>query len=467
MNLYSLYKTPNFLIAVAEVLSKVATFIIIPLSGLFLVTNDFILWALIFPTIQILSGALSFGLPTYLLRSYTKEIVDNKVDSTQIFISFLIISAVSSFVFLIFKGIYIDSPLVSWKIYLILITNSFLLIIQQKYQADKNGVKFFNQTVIWRIGFAIVLPTTYLLKYEASLDLLLNMLLLIQLLLLIVAVYQECLPFKFNFDLLQQKKIFKFGYPLFITGILQYIIYMNGRYFIFEMGMEAEAYAFSIIQSLVGALNLVFAVFVRVYVPHFFEFLSEKKSIDSLSVYKTIMFPIFEIVTVTIFIGLIIFSSLYQASFDEYIFIVTPILIFGELFFLIQIFVINSLIYFNKTLTFLIFNIVLAALSFLLGYMLVNKFGIYGGAGSVALTKLVSVFLAIILMKDLFKSLLGNIFCIEKLIRITFLMLSFFICFSVFGREAVIYLMVGTLCFLVWKFNIPLKMNLLFSKQSS
>ena len=379
MNIYTLYKTPNLLIGAAEVFSKGATFIIMPLSGLFLATSDFILWALIFPTIQILSSALSFGLPTFLLRNYAVGNVCNKKGNAQIFLSFLIVLVASLFVFLIFKGVGYDNPLVNWTIYLLLITSSFLLIIQTKYQAEKNGIKFLSQTIVWRVIFAILLPIIYFLKAKASLDLLLGLLLLIQVILVVIAVYQECLPVRFEFDLLEQKRAFKFGFPLFLAGVLQYVIYMNGRYFIFEMGVEAESYVFSIIQSIVGALNLLLAVFVRVYVPHFFAFLSGKKSIESLYVYKTILFPFFEIMIIVIFLCLIAFSSLNQTSFDDYIFVVAPILIFGEFLFFIQIFVINDLMYSGRTLTFLVINMVLATLSFLLGYVLVNKFGIYGG----------------------------------------------------------------------------------------
>ena len=80
-------KSPNVLIAIAEAMAKLATFIILPLAGLVLSTSEFNLWAIVFPSVQVLSSAFSFGLPNYILRSfYMYDDQQKKIVNNQIFI---------------------------------------------------------------------------------------------------------------------------------------------------------------------------------------------------------------------------------------------------------------------------------------------------------------------------------------------------------------------------------------------
>jgi O-antigen/teichoic acid export membrane protein len=251
---------PNVFIALAEIVSKIATFFILPISGLFLTTSDFNLWSIIFPSIQILAGALSFGLPSYLLRSYFLANSNKIEDNLNVFNFFVLLTIIYLLLFIPIHYYFNSNPFISWTIFLILLTNSFLLIIQQKYQAEKKGVEYFYQSIVWRIGFALFLIFLLFFKTNNTLNLLLYFLLLLQFLIVIYSLLFDCKPFKFKFNYKRKKEIFNFGIPLFFIAIMQYIIYMNSRYFIYNKGNEFDTSSFSLIHTFIGSLNLLFVV---------------------------------------------------------------------------------------------------------------------------------------------------------------------------------------------------------------
>ena len=220
-------------------MAKLATFIILPLAGLVLSTGEFNLWAIPFPSVQVLSSAFSFGLPNYILRSYYKDDDhQKKIVNNQIFNSFLILVLVTTVLFVAGLLYKIESPFFRWEIYAIIITNSFLLIIQQKYQAEQKGKDYLIQSLLWRNFFALILLSAILFGFNVGLDNLLYSLLLIQAALCLWGIYKECIPFALGIQKSIQVSIFKFGFPLFLIGMMQYIVSINSRYFVYNQGLK-------------------------------------------------------------------------------------------------------------------------------------------------------------------------------------------------------------------------------------
>jgi O-antigen/teichoic acid export membrane protein len=455
MKLFFSGKSTDLLVATAEGLAKIATFFIIPISGLFLPTSDFNLWSIIFPSIQILASAISFGLPNYVLRSYFVKGNENKVDNSPVYIAFSLLFLFSLFCFIAIKSWFSENLFLRWDIFMILVTNSFLLIIQQKYQSERNGVGYFNQSFVWRIGFAILLVLFFLFNLEVGLDFMLKSLLFIQLGLLAVAIYKDCRFFKSKINWKEQSEIIKFGFPLFLTGVLQFMIYMNSRYFVYNKGEVHDTAIFSIIHTFIGTLNLLFVIFVRIYVPRLFEVLSGEKDMGSLFFYKKVMFPLFEIVSILIFIGLFCYSAIFRFTFEDEIFRLTPILIFGQFFYSLQIFIIDSMLYYQKTINMFLISLVSAAFSIIIGYLLVQKFGIYGASVGVALTQFLSLIIVIYFTGNLYEIIIGVKYSLIRVMRISILMFTAFCCYNFLGHIAVIVFFIILMGCLIWELKIP------------
>lgn len=460
MKLFFRGKSTNLLIATAEGLAKIAAFFIVPVSGLFLATSDFNLWSIIFPSIQILASAISFGLPNYVLRSYFVEGNEDKGNNSPVYTAFFFVFLFSLFCFIAVKNWFSENLFLRWDIYMILITNSFLLIIQQKYQAERNGVGYFNQSFVWRIGFAIVLVLFFLFNLEVGLDFMLKSLLFIQLGLMAVAIYKDCLPFKSKINWKEQSEIIKFGFPLFLTGVLQFMIYMNSRYFVYIKGEVHETAIFSIIHTFIGALNLLFVIFVRIYVPRLFEVLSGKKEIDSLFYYKKAMFALFEIISILIFIGLFCYSAIFRFKFVDEIFRLTPILILGQFFYSLQLFIFDSMLYYQRTVQMFLISLISTVFSVIIGYLLVQKFGFYGASVGVALTQFLSLIIVIYFTGNLFEIILGVKYSLIMVTRISIIMFAAFCCYYFFGQIAVIVFFIIPMGYLIWE----LKVNELIKK---
>jgi O-antigen/teichoic acid export membrane protein len=154
-------------------------------------------------------------------------------------------------------------------------------------------------------------------------------------------------------------------------------------------------------------------------------------------------------------IGLFIYSSLYKSKFEEYIFLITPILVIGQFFYGLQLFIVDSLTFFNKTINLFIVSLSSVFFSVIIGYFLVDKFGILGGAIGIALSQLLSLIIVIFFTADLFKAILGFRFCIERIIRISLFILVPFIFYQAFGKIASISVCLIIVSYLVWKLNIP------------
>lgn len=453
--LLNFFKRPaDFLIASSEGLTKLATFFVIPVSGLFLITADFNLWSIIFPSIQILSSALTFGLPNYLLRSYYVKDTNGGVDNGPVYIAFLGLSLISALVFLGCKYLNPDNPFIRWDIYFILLTNSFLVIIQQKYQAEKNGIKYFNQSLFWRIGFAALIFILFVFQVPVGVDFLLSSLLLIQVILFVIAIAQECIPFDWRFDASHLKEIFRFGFPLFLMGLMQFIIYMNSRYFVYNLGIPKQTAIFSLIHTFAGTLNLLFVIFVRIYIPKLFEVLSGSKGLGYLMVYKKLLFALLEILSIIVIVGLFIYSELYKSGFESEIFVLAPLLLLGQFFYGFQLFVVDSLTYLKSTGKLFVISLSSAIFSLVVGYFLIQQLGIFGGALGIALSQLLSLCMVVSYCHPLFKSILGYKFCAIKITRIVIIFIASFLIYYLFGEMVDVIFMLILIGYLMWKLNI-------------
>lgn len=450
--------SPSVLIALGEALSKLATFIVIPVAGLILTTKDFNIWAIIFPSIQVLSTTVSFGLPTFLLRAYFTDGSNVKNVEKQTFISFYAIFFLASIIFFIISFFSKNNLFLRLDFFLIVMTNSFLLIIQQKYQAEKRGIAYLAQSLIWRNLLGLILLGLVILRIETSLDFLLHLLLLIQTVLVFFTFYKEhmSIPDKIEKDILVE--IIKFGFPLFLIGILQFIVSINSRFLLYNKGVEADTAIFSIIQTFVSALNLLFVIFVRIYVPKLFCILNGTESIETAYQYKRIVAPLFEIFSISIIIALFGYSFFYQVDIEEKIFLLAPILIIGQFFYGMQIYVVDSMVYMGKTFHLLILNVIITLISTLLGFILVKRYGMFGGAISVAVTQFISLLLIYLGTRELFEKIVEYDFFLKKFMRVFLGLISLFIFFYFFGKNSLLFFLFLLLFVMIWNIRADLKM---------
>jgi O-antigen/teichoic acid export membrane protein len=446
-------KSSDFLIGASEASSKIAAFIIIPISGLVLTTMEFNLWTIIFPSVQVLSTAFSFGLPSYLLKSYyTYNKEDRSYLEQQIYSSFLILlvfSGIAVSVSLAF-GVYLSTQRL--QVVLIIITSSFLLIIQQKYQAEKRGWPYLIQSFIWRNCFAAILLIFFILRAKTTLDFLLIAMLIIQVGLCIQAIFAESIKFKIKFDPDVQKTIFRFGFPLFLIGMFQYMVSINSRLFIYNQGHSSDTAVFSIIQTFVGGLNLLFVIFVRIYVPKLYSVLNFSESPAILDRYSRIMRSLFAIISICVILALFVYSQIFEKSFDKEIIMIAPVLILGQFFYGIQIFVVDSIVFKGDTVKLMILNGLVTVFSTVAGYFFVRYFGLIGGAISVFLSQLFSLMLVLFITNDLFRRILGYKFLLISFAKLLCLLVTLLIFYFLLGKTATNILLLSLLGLIIWNF---------------
>lgn len=459
MNIEKYLNSPNLLIALGEALSKLATFIIIPVAGLILTTSDFNIWAIIFPSIQVVSTALSFGLPSFLLRAYFADGYNVKNIEKQVFISFFSIFFLVSIIFLLVEFFSGKSAFIRIDLFLILITNSFLLIIQQKYQAEQRGMAYLLQSLVWRCLLSLILLGMIILNINTSLNFLLGSLLAIQAILVSFAFYKEQISLFGQIDKRIQSEIFKFGFPLFLIGIFQFIVSMNSRFFVYNEGIETDTAIFSIIQTFVSALNLLYVIFVRLYVPKLYCILNGTEPVEVAFKYKEIAAPLFEILAVCIIIALYGYAFFYRINIENKILLLAPILIIGQFFYGIQIYIVDSIVYEGKTIYLLTINIIITLFSVFLGFMLVKRFGVFGAAISVAASQFLSLLLIFFATKELFKKIVGYDFVFNKFMRVSVGLAVLFFFFNFFGKTALLLLLIVLLFLLLRNVVIKLRTN--------
>ena len=165
------------------------------------------------------------------------------------------------------------------------------------------------------------------------------------------------------------------------------------------------------------------------------------------------MFPLFEILTLGILLSLFVYSSFYKTSFDDQIFKLTPVLIIGQFFYGMQIFVADSIVYKGHTIKLLIINSIVTFISMFIGFFMVKYYGVFGGAVSVALTQLISLLLILLATKSLFMSIIGKNYFHLKLFRITFLILAFSQVYSFFDKTVLLICLIVVIVYLALKFK--------------
>jgi O-antigen/teichoic acid export membrane protein len=90
-----------------------------------------------------------------------------------------------------------------------------------------------------------------------------------------------------------------------------------------------------------------------------------------------------------------------------------------------------------------------------MGYLLVQKFGIYGASVGVALTQFLSLVIVIYSTGNLYEIILGIKFSLIRIMRISILMFSAFCCYYFFGQIAVIVFFIISMGYLIWELKIP------------
>jgi O-antigen/teichoic acid export membrane protein len=100
-------------------------------------------------------------------------------------------------------------------------------------------------------------------------------------------------------------------------------------------------------------------------------------------------------------------------------------------------------------------SLVSAAFSIIIGYLLVQKFGIYGASVGVALTQFLSLIIVIYFTGNLYEIIIGVKYSLIRVMRISILMFTAFCCYNFLGHIAVIVFFIILMGCLIWELKIP------------
>jgi O-antigen/teichoic acid export membrane protein len=139
-------------------------------------------------------------------------------------------------------------------------------------------------------------------------------------------------------------------------------------------------------------------------------------------------------------------------SFDKEIIMIAPILILGQFFYGIQIFVVDSIVFKGDTVKLMILNGLVTVFSTVVGYFFVRYFGLIGGAISVFLSQLFSLVLVLFITNDLFRRILGYKFLLISFAELLCLLVTLLIFYFFLGKTATNILLLSLLGLIIWNF---------------
>ena len=388
----------TFFYSAGNLLSRGLNFLLLPFYSHFITTNDFGIYSVIISAVTILSTVINLGFPSIFIKNLSEAETDDerKRIFSNIFLLILSISVISFLIILIFVKP-LSKFLIGNENYQLEVFLGFLSILiynlsyytSSIYITQEDSRKYVSKTAISAIlNFVLNL---FLIGYlRAGI----NGIFISQILSSIVLIYlsKDGLEkyFEFKFDKELTKQLLILSLPLFFSGLFSILVEVIDRIFIIKILNESSAGIYSFGYRIALIYNLFILSFKTSWIPHFMKLkhldeIERSKHIGRIFT-KLIYISALIILTITLFTeelfelkisNVNVISTQYQGS-SEIIFIV----MFGYFFSLMMTFFSPAPYLTNKTIHFLISDLISAVTNVGLNFVLIKTYGIKGAAYS-------------------------------------------------------------------------------------
>ena len=395
MEIINFFKSKSFSYLLTTLISKASVFIIIPVSAIFLNTENFSDFGIIFPTITLMTIASSFGLGSFLLKKIP-ELGNNQIDkifshsiSFWIIFNFCFFTTIALISFFFFReNFYVINLTTGCFIF-----NSILVLNTSKYQLFDSNFKFLIYSSAVKFLYAVEI-LIYLIIKDVDLLLILCSFFVTSFIIFLISLYDSLKNIKFVWinPLKSNYNIVKFCFPLFLNSLLAYLLFINSRVILDYYNFVTYSSIFSLCYSFSAMLTIVFATFISLYVPKIFT--AESKVLEKIN-------EINESLSYLILFGslliLIIFKFYtdFVLETDDYknTSFYTAIFLSSQFIYIYYITKVDFLILKNKTRELLYINLIMALASVSLNFLCLYLFGPSGVFFSIILLQFLLAFL--------------------------------------------------------------------------
>ena len=246
-----------------------------------------------------------------------------------------------------------------------------MLIVLQVYQYQRNAVGF----VLFNSGSKIVFVLAVLSLVFLGVSLTARDILFLLMILMSAFSFAACVKiFRLGslFVSMNRLKIaLTVGYPLFLSAILSFVSMLLARFYLdFFHGVEAVA-DFSFVFVISQMSMLLFAIFIRVFIPPLFSFLGSGGStriMDDIGVLLADLSLVATFITSGIILLAVDLTQSYQVSRVDFI-----LLQFWVLIYPVYIFHVDTLSFRKRSLTLAAINLIVFLVTLSAGYFLIKE----------------------------------------------------------------------------------------------
>ena len=403
ISLKKLKSNTTIIYTVGEIANKLAMFFFLPFAAFYMSVAEFGAAGLIIPFIQTMQGVVSFGLPISLLKFY------NDYPSKKPEINFNIISLFTSINLILILTIFClksskllnDFSIGLYKIkdivmliFMAIVFSSSIQLVLQKYQAIYKPKFFVIINTSSRLSTIILLiASVFIFKIDITAITLVYLILFSGVFFTAYSFYDllKGTLFKINY-----KMLFRFviiGFPIFLNGILSYILQMNGR-IILEDKVNIEAVgSFTFVFSISQMVFLTIAVYNRVFLPKFYSVLSLKIGVNKFTnnnlIFSSSIIGYLAIIFLPI--GYYITGFYNNPVYESYISYL-PFLMISFIPYNLYLISTNYLAYKEKTYITLIVSMIVGFVSIFTNIYLIENYSIFGLFFSQALFQIIFAF---------------------------------------------------------------------------
>ena len=386
--------------SVGEMLNKAAAFVFLPVLSIFLEKSEFGAISIFYPAVLALQGVLAFGQPIALIRGASADGVKHLSEWAACAVS---VWLVTSLIFGVITIGLINAPTtvviggynITDVLFPIVVSSSsaaLLLIVLQVYQYQRDAVGF----VLLNSGSKLVFVLAILSLIFSGVGLTARDILFLLMALMSAFSFVACVKiFRLGplfFSMNRLKIALTVGYPLFLSAILSFLSMLLARsYLDFFHGVEAVA-DFSFVFVISQMSMLLFAIFVRVFIPPLFSFLGSGGStriMDDVGVLLADLSLIATFITSGIILVAVDLTESYQVSLVDFI-----ILQCWVLFYPVYIFHVDTLSFRKRSLTLAAINLIVFLVSLSAGYFFIKEHLVTGAV----IVQVLTVFLQSVLV---------------------------------------------------------------------
>ena len=395
MEIINFFKSKSFSYLSTTLISKASVFIIIPVSAIFLNTENFSDFGIIFPTITLMTIASSFGLGSFLLKKIP-ELGNNqihKIFSHSIsfwiifnFCFFITIALISFFFFR--ENFYVINLTTGCFIF-----NSILVLNTSKHQLFDSNFKFLIFSSAAKFLYAVEILIFLMIKDVDLLSILCTFF-VTSFIIFLISLYDNLKNIKFVWinPLKSNYNIVKFCFPLFLNSILAYLLFINSRVILDYYNFVTYSSIFSLCYSFSAMLTIVFATFISLYVPKIFtaesKVLEKINEINESLSYLTLFGSLLILIIFKFYTDFVLETDDYKnTSFY------TAIFLSSQFIYIYYITKVDFLILKNKTRELLYINLIMALASVSLNFLCFYLFGPSGVFFSIILLQFLLAFL--------------------------------------------------------------------------